>query len=169
MSDTWKQMDLEGGGLQSASLRLARVLRHRRRAYALWIAFPLGLHRDYLAARKSAWGWRLATLATAMIAVWSDPRVAAVAAAVMLAFAVYDLFWIDRRVTALNKALRKDVYLSQTAPGAPSGFRGRFTDEPAPPAANQDTDRPRAPSFAEQERLLREIAAQRRKDPVPRD
>lgn len=163
-------MDLEGGGLQSTSLRLARVLRHRRRAYALWLAFPLGLHRDYLAARKSAWAWRLATLVTAAtIAVWSDPRVAAAAAAVMLAFAVYDLFWIDRRVTALNKALRKDVYLSKTAPGAPSGFRGRFTDEPAPPAADQDAVRPRILSFAEQERVLREIAARRRKDPAARD
>ena len=44
-------MDLAGGGLQSANLRLARLLKRRRIAYALLILFPLGAHRLYLEDR----------------------------------------------------------------------------------------------------------------------
>jgi hypothetical protein len=64
----------------------------------------------------------------------------------MLAAAVFDAWWIDRRVSRLNKRIRRDVFLSGDAP--PAGYSGRVIDEP----------RRRPPSFAEQERLLRTLA-----------
>jgi hypothetical protein len=153
VSDAWRGLDLGGGGLQAANIRLAQALKRRARAYGLLAAFPLGLHRAYLDDRRGAWAYRIASLAAAGAAL-VDWRVAALVALALLGAAAFDLYWIDRRVTALNKAIRKRVYLSQTA-GPPPGFKGRAIDETgaAPP---------RAPSFAEQERLLRALARENR-------
>lgn len=148
MSDTWRGLDLGGGGLQAANIRLAQALKRRSRAYGLLAAFPLGLHRAYLDDRRGAWAYRLSTLGAALAAL-ADWRAAAAIALVVVGAAVYDIAWIDRRVVALNKAIRKQVYLSQ-GEGPPPGYRGREGDEDA---AGQ-----RAPSFAEQERLLRELS-----------
>ena len=41
MSEAWKHLDLEGEGLQSANLRLVRLMKKRSRAYALLALFPL--------------------------------------------------------------------------------------------------------------------------------
>lgn len=102
MKRSWKRLDLEGGGLQAANLRLARTLRRRGVAYALWLAFPLGAHRWYL---KEPWG-ALAYCGLSAAAAFL-PALAAAAAA----FALFDLWWIDRRVTALNKRLRMQAFL----------------------------------------------------------
>ncbi|MBI2312197.1 MAG: TM2 domain-containing protein [Betaproteobacteria bacterium] len=179
MSESWKKLNLEGGGLQSANLKLAALLKRRRRAYGLLLLFPLGLHRDYLEHRAGAWTYRL--LSAAALAAWglgfSVPALAF--AGVLAVFALYDLRWIENRVARLNKGLRMEVYMHQSA-GAPEGFRGRFTDEdtletylrekdretpdqaPAPGAAPADPTR-RVPSIAEQEKLLRELAKSRKK------
>jgi hypothetical protein len=151
VSEAWRGLDLGGGGLQAANIRLAQTLKRRSRAYGLLAVFPLGLHRRYLDDPRGAWLYRAAA-ALAVIGVFVDWRVAVVIGALIAAALVHDIFWIERRVVALNKAIRTKVYLSQ-APGAPEGFKGRYTDdaEPARPA--------RVPSFAEQERLLRELAA----------
>lgn len=167
MSESWQQFDLEGEGLQAVNRRIVAQRRHRGRAYGLWALFPLGLHRDYLDAHGTAWCWR-ATSVAAIIALWSEAHwVAAGIGAAMLCFAVYDLFWIDRRVTTLNKALRKDAYLSKSNPGAPPGFRGRLGDDSASAAGAHASGR--VPSFAEQERLLRDIAARQRGPSTPRE
>ncbi|MCX7893306.1 MAG: hypothetical protein N2544_13190 [Burkholderiales bacterium] len=160
MSEGWKRLDLAGGGLQSANLRLARELKRRRRAYALWLAFPLGLHHDYLGNAAGGWLFRGLSLAAVVLAFVSWP--AAIAAAiVLLALAVHDLVWIDRRVVALNKAIRQRVFLSGGA-APPEGYRGRDPDAEASGAPRPGS---RALSFAEQERLLRELAASERKGP----
>ena len=110
MSDAWKRLDLSGGGLQEANLRLAAALRKRRTAYLLWLAFPLGAHRAYLHDRIGAWSFRLGS-AAALGLLLIDLRAAAAAALAIFAVALYDLARMDARVTRLNKAIRMQVYL----------------------------------------------------------
>jgi len=145
LSEAWKRLDLGGAGLQRANLALAGRLKRRERAWALLAGAPLGLHRTYLDDTKAAWLWRIATVAALAATLW-DLRLAAAVAAAWVAAIVYDAWWIDRRVTALNKRIRREIFLAGEAP--PPGYSGRET---APPGA-------RVPSFAEQERLLREAA-----------
>jgi len=152
VSDAWRGLDLGGGGLQAANIRLAQALKRRARAYGRLAVFPLGLHRAYLDDPRGAWAYRTASLAAAGAA-FADWRWAAAIGALLIGAVIYDLFWIDRRVVALNKAIRKQVYLGQTA-GPPPGFKGREIAEDAGVPS-------RAPSFAEQERLLRAMARRR--------
>lgn len=149
MSGTWRQQDLGGGGLQAANLALARRLKRRRRAYALLALAPLGLHRAYLDSPRGAWAWRAAGLAAVLLA-WQGGGAGIAGAALLLLAAGADAFWIDRRITLLNKRIRREVYLAQGAE-PPPGYRGRDPEGDL-----------RTPSFAEQERLLREIAARKR-------
>ena len=167
MGDAWKNLDLGGGGLQTANLRLAALLRKRRVACALLALFPLGLHRTYLHDRRGAWIYRAATLLGVAAFFFGQPLVAGLTLAGGVAFAIYDAMHLDDAVARVNKRLRMQVYLSQSA-GAPQGFKGHYTDEqertarePGPTATVQPS--PRAPSFAEQERRLRELAARREK------
>jgi len=92
VSDAWKRLDLSGGGLQEANLRLAAALRRRRTAYLLWLAFPLGAHR-----------------ALGLLLV--DARAAGAVALAMLAVALVDLVRLEARLTRLNKAIRMQIYL----------------------------------------------------------
>ena len=154
MSGAWRKRDLAGGGLQEANRDLARTLRLRRTAYLLWLAFPAGAHRFYLGASRggAAYVAASALLAAFLTAGWTPA--ALVTCAVMGAAAVFDLWWIDRRVTEVNKRLRMQAYL-RPVPGAPPGFKGRLTDLADAPA-------PRPPSFREQEQLLTEIERAKR-------
>jgi hypothetical protein len=152
LSDAWQALDLGGGGLQQANLALARRLKRRRRAYFLLAVAPLGLHRAYLEDRRGAWLWRAAAAAFTAAALL-DLGAAVAAAALLVAALAYDAWWIDRRVTAINKRIRQEVYLSQAA-NPPPGFAGRTFGEPGG----------RAPSFSEQEQLLRELAKRRGTD-----
>lgn len=164
MGSRWRQLDLSGGGLQSANIRLAAMLKKRGIAYALVALFPLGLHRDYLGDRRGAWLYRTGTLAGVALLVLEQPWIAAALLAAGALFAIRDLAHTEDDVARINKRLRMEVYLSQTA-GAPAGFKGRYTDGPetgtCPPAGGESA-RPQEPSsFAEQERRLRELAATR--------
>jgi hypothetical protein len=152
LSEGWKRLDLGGAGLQRANLELAARLKRRGRALALLAAAPLGLHRAYLDDSKGAWIWRAASMLALTAALW-DLRGAAALVAGMAAAAVYDAWWIDRRVTALNKRIRREVFLAGAAP--PPGYTGR---DPALPTR-------RTPSFAEQERALRAAARSARDEP----
>lgn len=151
LSEAWKRLDLGGAGLQRANLALAGRLKRRGRAWALLGGAPFGLHRAYLDDVKGAWLWRIASVG-ALAAIFWDVRIAAGAGAVLVAAVAYDAWWIDRRVTMLNKRIRREIFLAGEAP--PPGYSGRVIDPPAP----------RVPSFAEQERLLREMA---RRDAPP--
>lgn len=146
LSERWKRLDLAGAGLQRANLELAARLKRRGRAWALLAAAPLGLHRAYLDDPKGTWVWRIATGLAAAAALWSS-TVAAVLVAAMLVALVHDAWWIDRRVTALNKRIRRQVFLAGEKP--PPGYVGRAPDLP----------QRRPLSFAEQERILRAAAA----------
>jgi hypothetical protein len=146
VSDGWQGRDLGGGGLQAANRVLAARLKRRSRAYALLGLAPLGLHRAYLESTRGAWAWRGAAVIVAALW-WWQPGAGWAGLAALAAAAIADGFWIDRRVTALNKKLRRDVYLGHGAT-PPQGYRGR--EPQAGPG--------RVASFAEQERLLREMA-----------
>lgn len=154
----WERMNLGGGGLQGANIRLARCLKKARTAYLLWLFFPLGAHAIYLDRPRRALPYAaLSAAGAALYAATADLRLAALPLGACAALALYDLAWIRRRLVELNKQIRMRVYLSQT-PGAPEGFRGHYTDETAdlPPRGR------RAPSFAEQEEMLRELARRRK-------
>jgi hypothetical protein len=165
MSEAWKALDLEGGGLQQANLRLARMLRRRGVTYALLAAFPLGLHRDYLQDHRGAWLYRLGTGAAIAAALLGGMAAAGVIALALMVAAIFDLARVDAAVAKVNKRLRMQVFLKQT-PGAPAGFRGRYTDAPIEACGDGEdalpNSAPRPPSFAEQEEALRRIAARRR-------
>lgn len=177
MSEAWKKLNLEGGGLQSANLRLAALLRKRRSTFALLALFPLGLHRDYLRDRRGAWLYRSATLLCASAYLAGHPLISLAGIAVLAACAAYEAFRIDDAVAQVNKQLRMRVYLSQT-PGTPAGFKGHYTDSgpadspetreqvnpthPPQPAAIHQRN-PRVASFTEQEKMLRDVAEIRRK------
>jgi hypothetical protein len=177
MSEAWKQFDLEGGGLQSANLRLAALLRKRRTAFTLLALFPLGLHRDYLRDRRGAWLYRSAALLGAGAYLAGQPLISLTLIAMLAACAAYEAFRIDDTVAQINKKLRMQIYLSQ-APGTPRGFKGHYTDDgpdgfaqsreraASTRATQAPTIRPRdarVASFTEQEKLLRELAEIREK------
>ena len=154
MSGAWRRLDLAGGGLQEANREIARTLRRRGIAYGLWLLFPVGAHRFYLAEALGGLVYVAATAALLAFAVAGWTVAALVASAVLVSLAAFDLWWIDRRVTDLNKRLRMRAYL-RPVPGAPPGFKGRLTDAADTPAS-------RPASFTEQERLLTEIERARR-------
>ena len=172
MPDTWKHLNLQGQGLQSLNLRLVRQLRRPRVAYALMLLFPLGLHRAYLGDARGAWAWRLGCLAAAALLLWTRPWGLLVLPLLAIAL-LADALRIERRCAAYNRALRRRMYFS---PGTepPRGFRGRYggdgADDLRDDPAKQRGESPgphvpvtrstgsRAPSFNEQEALLKELA-----------
>lgn len=178
MSKAWEKIDLEGAGLQAVNQQLVRRLKRRRSAYLLWLLFPLGAHRVYLESRPGSLVYAALT-AFALVA-WIAPvdwRWALLPVTAALGFALYDLFWIDRRVVEINKQLRMAAYLGGGA-APPAGYRGRYTDDDAARSGLDEYVREKeqergghqpvdgraagpgkkAPSFAEQEAMLRELA-----------
>lgn len=157
MNDKWRQLDLGGGGLQAANLRLANTLRRRSTAWLLLLLFPTGAHGWYLRERLTAAGYPALTLLAAS-GWFSDVHYAVLPGLAGLALLlIRDLLTLEDRMAACNKRLRMAVYLSQGA-AAPAGFRGRFD------ANNNDQGGAReqqGPTLAKQEALLREIAARR--------
>lgn len=188
MAKAWQQLNLEGGGLQAVNTLLAAQMRSRTRAYAFWLLFPLGLHRFYLEERRGGVMFPLLSLVTTL-AVWLAPASWWLApAAALLGYALHDLFWIDRKVTSYNKALRMQLFLRKGRT-APRDYRGRYTDDAEAEAATEDLQtyqtlkereraghlprdsgagtaldpgRSRQPSFNEQEAMLRELAKRRK-------
>lgn len=118
MSKAWTKLDLGGGGLQSANLRLAVLLRKRSTAYALLALFPLGLHRDYLRDPRGAWLYRAGTGLAIAAYLLGGMMIAAAVLAALAGGAIYDMVRLEHVIARLNKQLRMQVYLRQ-APGAP--------------------------------------------------
>ena len=189
MSEAWKNLDLEGDGLQAISLKLAQQMKQRKRAYGLLLLYPLGLHRAYLENPLGAWLYR-AGFALALLGYFVLHRRCVGSAFIILltAAAVYDVRWIDDRIAELNKALKLAAYRARPKT-APAGFRGRYTDDNLPENAENPLDdylevkakergghvRPgedvaynsnkRVPSIAQQEALLKMLAQQKSTKP----
>lgn len=179
MAKAWKVLNLEGGGLQAANLILARQLKKARWAYFLWLFFPLGAHCFYLEAPRRAVLYWVLTLLPLAVSYFTSAIVGLALAAPLLALALYDLRWIDRRRVDLNKQIRMRVYLRQSG-GPPAGFRGRYNDDAdlggylqekerergghQPASMRSPGNAKRAPSFAEQEAMLRELQKQKKRE-----
>lgn len=174
MSKAWKQLDLEGAGLQRLNMTLAREMKRRPTAYALLLLFPLGLHRFYLGEPIGGTACLALSVLAVALAVTAGPAWALTALLPVVLLAAFDLLWIDRRVTRYNKALRMRRFL-RPGNGPPPGFRGRHTDETEdlddylrlkeseraghPPAGTPEGHGSRrVPSLNEQEAMLRELA-----------
>ncbi len=174
MSEAWKNLDLEGEGLQSANLKLVQKMKKRKQAYILLAFFPSGLHRDYLENPLGGWLYRIATVACIATLATDHHWAAWTILGLMSAAALYDIRWVEDTVAAINKALRIQAYKAKSGAPAPKNFRGRYTDEGLddylevkaqergghiPPGTDPALNsRSRAPSFAEQEAMLKAIA-----------
>ncbi len=181
MSDAWKQLDLEGAGLQSLNASLTRHMRKARTAYLLCLLFPLGLHRFYLKEPIGGALYVALGLATLTLGLLGNV-LALVPMGAALALLVFDLVWIDRRVTRYNKSLRMAQFLK---PGTrpPQNYKGRYVQEddlgdylaekarergghqPVDlQALEREADTRHIPSFAEQEALLKAMIRQKQRD-----
>lgn len=162
MNPKWRELDLDGGGLQAANLRLAQTLRRRNVTYALMLAFPLGAHRWYLGELRGAILYP--ALTALAIGGWlaGITAIALTALAILAALLGWDLYTLEDRIATVNKRRRMAVYLSQGS-GAPTGFQGRFSDTDGDMPAN--AAHRRMPTLAEQEAMLRDLAASRKKPP----
>ncbi|MCG5516298.1 MULTISPECIES: TM2 domain-containing protein [unclassified Ectothiorhodospira] len=184
MSKAWKQLDLEGAGLQTMNARLTRDMRRRPLAYGLALAFPLGLHRFYLREPRGGAAYLALTLLSFGLWMAGGSLWALVPLGVMLVGVVFDLFWMDGYITRYNKALRMRHFLR---PGhePPRDYRGRVHKTGMLEAYQQQKEQERAghqpmsmedpqtgaspghgdlqgiPSFNEQEAMLRELARSR--------
>ena len=180
MSEAWKNknFDLQGQGLQSANAQLVTLLKKRSTAYGLLLLFPSGMHRAYLNNKWGAWAYRLTTLLLVAMYFFHFKFVAALLLIGLIAFALYDIRWLDDQIVKFNKALRIQVYMRQSS-GAPKGYAGRYNDDTLDDyvkvkeqeraghipieTVHQAKTIKRAPSFAEQEGMLRELAKSREK------
>ena len=191
MSKAWKNLNLEGGGLQAVNAVLAANLRSRSKAYAAWLLFPAGLHRIYLGDTRGGALFMMLSATTIVTAFlvpgygWLLPLLG------LLGLAVYDLFRMEQRVVDYNKALRMRLFLRK-GQRPPTGYQGRYPEpraggdmandleeyaslkerERAGHPTKRDTEHAggdvrsgsRVPSFNEQEALLRQLS-RGRKDP----
>ncbi|MFA7657412.1 NINE protein [Acidithiobacillus thiooxidans] len=184
MPKAWEKLDLQGAGVQSLQIRLQKLQKKPLWAYLYWFLFPFGAHRFYL---EESWAWvfPLVTTAVVVLAVLGLLWEAIVVAVLMLAFALWDLSRISHWISTYNKELRKASWFARQTPAAPAGYQGRTDTGEAPaqwqrelqnytatkeseraghPAAQNPANKGFAPgqrrmSFAEQEKLLREIAS----------
>ncbi len=183
MTNTWKQWDFAGAGLQTVNLELTKRLRKRPLAYGLWVLFPLGLHAFYLRERGLGLLYLAGSTvfgASAALAPWPY---ATGLGAIMAVAALVDAATLERRLTAYNKALRVALLLSPKAT-PPPGYRGRYTDgdrdiseylaikdqEQAGHSlkTQPSLDKKRGKSFQEQEAALREYAEHQKRAKNPR-
>lgn len=180
MPGDWKQLDLEGGGLQEASRRIHAALRRRLPAYLLLAGAPLGLHRLYLGDRRGMLGCLAVTLASALAGTLSAIGLYALLAPAALI--VVEGFRLEILIGRANRRIRMQQFLRRDA-APPAGYRGRsfgdaddareelqtyLGEKESERAGHQPTPAPRAGtdrkrrSFAEQERLLAEMARRKR-------
>ena len=182
MNKAWKNINLEGQGLQSANLRIVQLLKKRKVAYGWLLLFPLGMHRAYLEDKRGAWAYRLIALLSLVFFILDYSIPAIVLFIVQMGVALYDIRWIEDRAASLNKQLRMRVLMKQGA-AVPRDFKGRYADDDLEsyiktkesergghtPVQSSENEPPssssRIPSFSEQEAMLRELAkAKRKKD-----
>jgi len=129
MNEAWKNMDLEGEGLQTLSLKLSQQFKQRNRANKLLLLFPFGLHRIYLDDPKGAWLYRSGLLLALSAWLLHRPCIGIITIVIMTGFAVYDIRWIEDRIAYLNKQIRMAEWRNRPAT-APKHYRGRYTGVP---------------------------------------
>ncbi len=183
MSEAWKKIDLEGGGLQAANVQFARMQKKARLAYTLLAFFPLGLHRFYLKDIRGGIVYIVFTAIAVLLTLYAPLWTLALPVLLSVFGALTDIRWIDDQTTQLNKKLRMEIFFRQSG-GAPKGYKGRYVDEamdldsyirekegergghlpfdnkaPSPGSGN------RVLSFNQQEAMLREIAKRKKDQP----
>lgn len=187
MSEAWKNIDLEGGGLQAANVQLARLQKKPRIAYSLLVLFPLGLHRLYLNDRKGFGGYLALTLIAVVLGLVAPLWTIALPLILSALGALIDIRWIDDQIARLNKQLRMQIFFKQSG-GAPKGYKGRYVDEaleldsyirekegeraghqPFDSSSGLPGSGSRVLSFNQQEAMLREMAKRKREAENPPD
>ncbi|EHQ51049.1 hypothetical protein ECTPHS_00070 [Ectothiorhodospira sp. PHS-1] len=153
MSKAWRQLDLKGAGLQQMNAEYIRDMRRPVVAYALMAAFPLGLHRFYLKEPLGGIAYLILSLSLLLGVPIGAGIWLLLPALGLLGGAIFDLFWIDRRVTHLNKTLRMRHFLRPDH-RPPPGYQGRG-EEPGPREARSTGAQPA--SFNQQEAMLRAL------------
>ena len=170
MSEYWKHQNLEGNGLQTINQQYARLSRNTKIAYILCLFFPFGLHQFYLKSfvRASLF------LSLSMVAVGmytTSPLISSIFLLTEIILLAVDVFQIDKRVIDFNKNLKMNLSL-QINSAAPKDFQGRYHDDSpiddylslknnevtAFETKENKTTKNRVYSFAEQEKLLKEMA-----------
>ncbi|MCG5499426.1 TM2 domain-containing protein [Ectothiorhodospira lacustris] len=153
MGRDWKRLDLKGAGLQQMNARYVRDMRRPMVAYGLMAGFPLGLHRFYLKEPLGGAAYLLLTL-WLLAGLFLGTRVWLLLPGLgLLGALVFDLFWIDRRITHLNKALRMRHFL-QPGHRPPPGYQGR---RDAPETAKDPSLGEQPAAFNQQEAMLRAL------------
>ncbi|MBK1674827.1 hypothetical protein CKO35_16345 [Ectothiorhodospira shaposhnikovii] len=153
MSKAWKRLDLKGAGLQRVNAEYIRDMRRPVIAYALMAAFPLGLHRFYLKEPLGGAAYLLLGLSLIFGLLIGAGIWLLLPGLCLLGGAIFDLFWTDRRVTHLNKALRMRHFLRPDH-RPPPGYQGR---EEGPDLKGNQVAGGQPASFNQQEAMLRAL------------
>ncbi|MCK9189539.1 TM2 domain-containing protein [Acidithiobacillus sp.] len=183
MPKAWEKLDLQGAGVQSLQIRLQKLQKKSLWGYLYWCLSPFGAHRFYL---EQSWAWVFPLISVAILVLtflgltWEAVGLVVVLCAV----ALWDLSRIGLWISAYNKELRKASWFAQQTPAAPANYQGRAdsseksaqwqrelqdytqakeSERAGHPATNTPAKKGFAPgqrrlSFAEQERLLAEMA-----------
>ena len=183
MPKAWEKLDLQGAGVQSLQIRLQKLQKKSLYGYLYWGLFPVGAHRFYL-EQPWAWVFPLISVAILVLAFLGLTWEAVGLVVVLCAVALWDLSRIGLWISAYNKELRKASWFAQQTPAAPANYQGRAdsseksvqwqrelqdytqakeSERAGHPATNTPAKKGFAPgqrrlSFAEQERLLAEMA-----------
>ena len=174
MTQAWKNLDLEGGGVQTVNLHYVRLHKKTALAYLFCFGFFLGAHRFYLKSPGIGLIYLISSLVIA--AGWWFLDWSIYLLVLELPALGLDLFRIPERVTRINKELRLSLYQQANA-APPAGFAGRIMEQDdllgEYTALKEDEragvdgfDSPapgkRIPSFAEQEAMLQTLQSKRR-------
>jgi len=119
MSGAWRRLDLAGGGLQEANREIARTLRRRGIAYGLWLLFPAGAHRFYLAEALGGLVYVAATAALLAFAVAGWTVAALVASAVLVSLASHRLRLLGKPLGIARIDASENAILLQFVPNPP--------------------------------------------------
>ena len=175
MSDYWKTQDLDGDGLQTINQHYSRLRRESKTAYFLCILFPIGAHQFYLKAHKKGYTYLTLTVAS-LIALAFSSIAALIIFLTEIIMLVIDAIQLEDRVNRYNKNLKMNLSLqTNTAPA--KDYRGRYTDDSpvedyekiksneitAFETKKNNDNKSKVYSFAEQEKLLREMSKEKNK------
>lgn len=161
MKKTWQEHDLEGQGLQSINLAFATKRKTVKTAYLLATLFPLGLHQFYLGNYRRASIYIMLTVLLFALVNYL-PFLSALLAFSEVVLLTKDIISMETAVANFNKQLKMQLAL-QEQQGAPKDFKGRYSDE-GQSAENEKNSSDRILSFAEQERLLKEMNLKKSQD-----